>query len=107
MDTNLSRSNSDDEKPDWGTGDLMAMPANLMPFNTAVACGCHVFVAEHDPRLFPVAGPGWRYGWTSCKQFRRATKEDLDRLISIAATEVHREAERLKKLTDLRKQFFT
>jgi hypothetical protein len=94
-----------DAKPDWKKGDLLAMPVDLQPHGTGVACGCHVFVADRDPQLDGIAGTGW-YGFASTKQFRKATKADLDRLIGIAANHVHREVEILKRLVDFRKQFF-
>lgn len=92
------------DKPDWKKGDLIAMPADLSP--GAVAYGCFVFVAEHDPVIWPEGGPGWLYGRRSCGELRRATAADCDRLIGIYADEVHRSAVQLKQMTEFRKQFF-
>lgn len=86
-------------KPGWIKGDVVAMPQDLQPDQKAITRGCHVFVAEHNPRY---ENGKWLYGFRDCCELRRATIADVERLIVIAQNAVLREAQELGRLLELR-----
>ncbi len=90
------------KKPDWGKGDLIAMPQDLSDEGT-IFDGCHVFVAEHEPRL---EGTRWLYGLRPCTELRRATVEDVDRLLRIGCERLNREVEFVRRLLKFKAEFF-
>jgi hypothetical protein len=90
------------EAPDWHKGDLIALPQDLLrERGAAVYRGCCVFLAEHEPTLHNDGT--WRYGCRDCRELRRATLEDVDRLIRIAVMSCEREAGELTRLLNIRR----
>lgn len=74
------------------------MPQDLNPC-ASISRGCHVFVAEVNPHY---ENGKWLYGLRDCREFRRATQADIERLIGIAQQAVCREAKELGRLLELR-----
>ena len=91
------------EHPGWHKGDLICIPQELCRGGSAVADGCHVFIAEYDPH---VENGRWKYACRNCSEIRRATLADVVRLVDIASMEMQRCAERVQRLVDIRDTFF-
>lgn len=92
-------------KPDWHKGDLICMPQDLAG-DGYISHGCHVFEAEHDPHQEEGGRRRWLYGARDCREIRRATVEDVDRLIECRSHAVVRESHELGLLLELRAKFF-
>lgn len=88
-------------KPDWHKGDVIAIPQDLAPFGN-ITRGCCVFVAEHEPR--ETKSGSWLYGLRDCAELRRATVEDVERLIEISVADATRELKELQRLMDIHTQ---
>lgn len=73
--------------PDWIKGDVV------------VWNGCCVFIAEYNPHY---ENGKWLYGFRDCRELRRATPEDIERLIGIAQKAILREANELSRLLSLK-----
>ena len=86
-------------KPDWNKGDVIALPQNLC-VTGAVSDGCWVGVAEHEPRL--TAAGRWLYGYRDCRELRRATVEDIDRLIKASMHRIALDTSQVDRLNGLR-----
>lgn len=86
------------DKPIWKKGDIIT----LISGNGGALS---IFEAEHDPyygSTFFSSEQDWYYGLRNCKEFRPATKDDIDHKIKLQKEKVELEQSRLDELLNFR-----
>jgi hypothetical protein len=98
----VSKLGETDSMKSWKVGDILAISHELCGPFAAIADGCSLFVAEHEPR--EEDGKTY-YGYRDAKELRPATAEDFERLIKIRTSDVQRDLDALVRLMRLFRMF--